>query len=336
MSSNRRRSRRRLTPNQVKSLFVRALKVGGLMTVGFLTHRLLTSLIVNKVLPLLKPAAAAETTVPMEGFTMATFERPLVGLGVMLLGVPVAVATIGRGAESNKQAAVAVAAGMVGSFTHSLVVSLLHGVDQPTVAAQFEGYSNSLAYALRGRALRGYRGLGRYGGVGRIARRTSSIMPRYRQVGQYRQAAAGYRGLAEYFQPSPMGEYFVPPGVQGVGQYEAAGPLAMQASAGFGQVIDEGIRPDDNLDAIMDLAESAAGVGQFRQAAAGYRGTGEYFTAARANGDWTEQRVPTQDQWIPSGPLWAGTRGVRDTNVQSELAAGILAGPGGNGILSGS
>ena len=76
----------------------------------------------------------------------------------------------------------------------------------------------------------------------------------------------------------------------------------------------------------MDLAESAAG----------YRGgVGEYFSAGRNNGGFSEQRVPTQSQWIPSGPLWAGTLGVQDTMVQSELPAGVLAGPGGNGILSG-
>ena len=159
-------------------------------------------------------------------------------------------------------------------------------------------------------------------------------MPRYASVGQYTQAAAGmgqYRQasagwLGEYFKPNSVGEYFAPNSVQGVGQYEPAGPLAMQASAGTGQVIDDGIRPDSNLDNVMDLAESAAGL---------HGGTGEFFTAGRDNGGYGEQRVPTQNQWVPSGPLWAGTLGVRDTHAQADLPAGILAGPGGNGILSG-
>jgi hypothetical protein len=309
---------------------VKALKVGGLATLGFLTHRLLTSLVVENLLPLLK-SKPAETTAP-EGFTMDVFEKPLVGVGMLAVGLPLTAVTLGRGGNGNRAAAVAVGSGMVASALSSLGVALLHAMDQPRIAAQFEGYNKSMAYALRGR---GYSGLGRYGrGVGQLARRTSSIMPRYAPVGQFRQASAGmgsyyYKqaaaGTGEYFTPSPMGEYFVPGGVQGVGQYEAAGPLAMQAAAGFGQTVDDGIRPDTNLDRVMDLAESAAG----------YRGMGEYFTAARQNSGYVEERVPTQNQSVPSGPLWAGTLGVRDTGAQSEMAAGILAGPGGNGILSG-
>jgi hypothetical protein len=217
---------------------------------------------------------------------------------------------------------------MVASWAQSLLVSILQAAQQPSVAAQFEGYSNSRAYSLRGARRRGVRGLR---GLGRTR---SSIMPRYQPVGQYRQAAAGmgqYRQaaagwLGEYFTPNAVGEYFVPNSVQGVGQYEPAGPLAMQAAAGTGQVIDDGIRPDSNLDAVLDLTEAAAGL----------RGPlGEYYTGVPGNGGMVEQRVPTSSQWIPNNPLWAGTLGVRDTQAQADLPAGILAGPGGNGILSG-
>jgi hypothetical protein len=116
----------------------------------------------------------------------------------------------------------------------------------------------------------------------------------------------------------------------------------MQASAGLGQQpIDDGIRPDTNLDRVLDLAEAAAGlrgVGQaaFAQAAAGMPGgIGEYITAERQNGGYAEQRVPTSSQWIPNGPLWAGTLGVTADRQTSDIPAGVLAGPGGNGILSG-
>jgi hypothetical protein len=97
----------------------------------------------------------------------------------------------------------------------------------------------------------------------------------------------------------------------------------MQAAAnGVGQVIEDGIRPDDDLDRVLDLAESAAGLG-------------EYYAAQRDNGGFVENRVPTQSQWIPHGPLWAGTLGVKGTAESSELPAGILATAGGNGVLSG-
>jgi hypothetical protein len=338
---SRRRTSRRLTPNQMKSLFKKAMHKGALVAAGFLTHRLLTSLVVEHVVPMLKGNGNGAAAPPVEngtlGFTMATMEKPLVGLAVLAIGVPLTAATLGRG--PNKDTAVCVGAGMVASFMQSLVVSVLQAAEQPKVAAQFEGYSNSMAYALRGR--RGMRGMRGYG-LGQMERRATSIMPRYQAVGQFRQAAAGlgqqYRQaaagmgrLGEYFQPTPVGEYFVPSSVQGVGQYEPAGPLAMQAAAGFGQAIDDGIRPDSNLDNVLDLAESAAGL-----RGRSTRGVGEYYTAVPgAGGGMDEQRVPTSSQWIPNGPLWAGTLNVKDTMVQSELPAGVLAGPGGNGILSG-
>jgi hypothetical protein len=116
--------------------------------------------------------------------------------------------------------------------------------------------------------------------------------------------------------------------------------------------VDDGIRPDANLDHVLDLAESAAGLGQgamqaaagFQQAAAGMgrmaprrgtRGMGEFFTASPSNGGFAENVVPTQSQWIPNGPLWAGSTPAEAHYTESELPAGILQGPGGNGVLSG-
>ena len=45
--------------------------------------------------------------------------------------------------------------------------------------------------------------------------------------------------------------------------------------------------------------------------------------------------LPTQSQWIPNGPLWAGSTPAEAHYTESELPAGILQGPGGNGVLSG-
>jgi hypothetical protein len=311
---NRRRSRRRkMRRNQLGAMFKAVMKKGALVALGFLVHRVLTSLAVTKLLPLLKsPAPAAPA-----GFDLATFERPLAGIPVAAIGILVAHYTA-KGAKQE------IAAGMVASLAQSVVVSVLRAANVTSVAGHLEGYSSSQAYALRGmRGMRGFRGLG-------AAPR--SILPGYAPVGQFRQAAAGlgtYRqaaaGTGEYFQPNAMGEYFVPNSVRGVGSYEPAGPLALQASAGTGQFIDDGIKPDSNLDAVMDLAESAAGL----------RGPlGEYYTAQNQGGAWNEAVVPTQDQWVPNGPMWAGTMGGNDTAADSELPAGILAGAGGNGSLS--
>jgi hypothetical protein len=258
--------------------------------------------------------------------------KPLVGAGVALVG---AVGAVYVGGESGP----ALAAGMIASVLGQVVVGAAKAAGQPKLAAALGGYSNSMAYSLRGprlrRRRRGMRGMG-------AAR---SIMPRYSPVGAFQQAAAGThnpnRAAGEYFQPNSVGEYFSS-NLQGVGAYEPAGQLAMQASAGLGQQpIDDGIRPDTNLDRVLDLAEAAAGLrgvgaAQFAQAAAGMPGgIGEYITAERGNGGFVEQRVPTSSQWIPNGPLWAGTLGVTGDRQTSDIPAGILAGPGGNGILSG-
>jgi hypothetical protein len=179
-----------------------------------------------------------------------------------------------------------------------------------------------------------------------MARNANSIMPQYTPVGAFQQAAAG---MGEYFKPAAgvgaMGEYFAGPGVQGVGHYEKAGTLALAPSRShMGNLpVDDGIRPDANLDHIMDLAESAAGLGQgYQQAAAGmgqYRqaaaGLGEFFTASPSGGGFAESTVPTQSQWIPNGPLWAGSTPAEAAYTESELPAGVLQGPGGNGVLSG-
>ena len=301
-------------------------KVGALVTTGFLIHRLLTSLANDYLFAMLVAPKNGEQTSGQA--TLSAWGKPIMG------GV-VAVAGYALAGAAFPKARVEIGAGMVASFLQSIVVSVLMTANQPKIAAQFEGVSGignvrypSRAYQLRGgRGRRGMRGLGQ--GV-------TSLMPRYAPVGQFVQAAAG---MGEYFTPNSVGEYFVPTEqLQGVGQYEPAGPLAMQAAAGMGQTIDDGIRPDADLDRVLTLAESAAGVGAARmrrRGRRGMRGVGEFYTATKSNSEWTDTTVPTQDQWIPSGPLWAGTLGVRDTQGESELPAGVLAGPGGNGILSG-
>lgn len=281
-----------------------ALQTGLFVATGFLVHRIATNLIAEKALA---------TTMP-DNQIFQDWKKPMVGFGMLLVGIPVVgMAVPKRGIE--------IGAGMVASFLQSAIVAALNSAGQQEFVSAVAGYSNSRAYALRGsrRRRRGVRG---------IERHATSIMPRYtpvRQMGQYSQAAAGWQqaaagaGTGEYFIAAgeyftATGEYFAPQGTKGVGGYEPAGQLAMQASAGVNSVIRDGIRPDGDIDHVLDVAEAAAGLGD--------------PTAI-------EHRVGQQSQWIPNGSLWAGERAVRDNQGTSEISAGILQRPGGNGILSG-
>jgi hypothetical protein len=312
---NRRRMRRNgkkggfklFRKNRFMANLKAVLKTGLFVTTGFLAHRVITNLIVDNLLG----------TTMADNATFQTWKKPLTGLGVLGLGVAVS------GAVAKKNA-MELGAGMVASWLQSLIVAGLNAAGQPQLVASVAGYSNSKAYDLRG-VRRRRRGLRGFGGE----RNAASIQPRYTPVGstwqqaaagQFQQAAAGStlgeyftatQGVGEYYQAT--GEYFAPNGMKGVGGYEPAGQLAMQASAGVNQVIRDGVRPDGDLDRALDLAEAAAGLGEVPQI----------------------ERVPQRSQWIPNGPLFAGETPVTDTQRKSEVSAGILSRPGGNGILSG-
>lgn len=316
------------------------LKTGSLIVVGFFAHKAITKVVVDA---LTNTAAGTFVGMPLVGADgsasfVATWQKPLTGLVVGVIGI----GGVSMVKAAKPETRMAIGAGIMVSFLESLVKTVLVVANQPKALSYLEGYSNSTAYALRGARgrrghRRGMRGLG-------AARNATSIMPQYAPVGAFRQASAG---MGEYFSSgaSGMGEYFAGPGVQGVGHYEKAGPLALQPSrAHMGQLpVDDGIRPDSDLDHVMDLAESAAGLGQqFQQASAGMgafrqaaAGMGEFFTASPSDGGYAESTVPTSSQWIPNGPLWAGTMTADATTNESEIPAGILQGPGGNGVLSG-
>lgn len=335
MRRNARRHHGRYRRNAFASDLKSILALGALVLVGFVAHKALTGF-ATKYLP-----ASVTTDSAGAPTALATWQKPIVGGVVGLLGI--AGLSMAKGMKADTKAAIG--SGIAVSWLQSALTSLLTAMNQPRMLSFLEGYSNSPAYNLRG-----MRGLGG-------ARNANSIMPQYAPIGAFTQAAAG---MGEYFTPqSGMGEYFAGPGVQGVGNYEKAGPLALQPSMShMGQLpIDDGIRPDSNLDHVMDLAESAAGLGAgytqaaagmgaFQQAAAGMgalrrrrrhpmRGMGEFFTASPSDGGFAESTVPTQSQWIPSGPLWAGTMSADASHTESELPAGILQGSGGNGVLSG-
>lgn len=320
---------------------------GALVLAGFFTHKLLT----GGLLALVTSTDATSGAITVAGMPtmdangaptfIGQWQKPVAGL---VTGLPL-LAGLSYVKAGKAETRMAVGSGIFTSFFQSLVHAGLMAMNQPKAISYLEGYQNSAAYALRGTRgrRRGMRGLG-------VARDATSIMPRYTQVGAFQQAAAGM-GMGEYFAAqSGMGEYFAGPGVQGVGHYEKAGPLAtLPSRSHMGQLpVDDGIRPDANLDAILDLAESAAGLsggGGYQQAAAGMggprfqqaaAGMGEYFAAkSDGSGGFSDYNVGTQSQWVPNGPLWAGTTSADAAYTESELPAGVLQGPGGNGVLSG-
>lgn len=332
MRTNRRRmrrnGRRRMRRNGLMPLF----KTGAIALGGFLSNKVLTGLalrILGGKLPGMVDATGSPTM-------LAVWQKPIFGTVTGVIEI-FALNKLAKGKPAVRDTAVA---GVVVSVLQNWLMSALLAFNKPQLVTALEGYQNSTAYGLRG--TNRYRRLGNKRAMGLPERNATSIMPRYSPVGTYQQAAAG---TGEYFaQAAGVGEYFANSGVEGVGAYEKAGSLALLPTrSAMGQLpIDDGIRPDGNLDNVMSLAESAAGVGSFRQAAAGtgqYRqaaaGMGEYYSSQPSNGGYSEYDVPTQDQWIPNGPLWAGTMSAGDSMAKSEIAAGILQGPGGNGVLSG-
>jgi hypothetical protein len=349
----RRRGRRRsLRRNAFVADLATVAKLGALVLVGFYTHRALTGAL-TKALTSTDGKFAGMSLSNADGHPsfLSQWQKPITGLVVAGVGI----AGVSMVKQVKVETRMAIGAGMMTSLFQSIVTTALTLSKQEQVLSYLEGYSNSPAYDLRGsgryvpRHLRG-RGAA---GLG-IARNATSIMPQFAPIGAFQQAAAG---MGEFFTPqSGMGEYFAGPGTQGVGFYEKAGPLALSPGRShMGQLpVDDGIRPDSNLDAVLDLAESAAGLGQgfqqaaagtgaFQQAAAGMgrvgrrgvRGMGEFFAAKAYDGGFSETVVPTSSQWIPNGPLWAGSTPAEAHYTESELPAGILQGPGGNGVLSG-
>jgi hypothetical protein len=318
-TANRRRSYRR---NGFMADLLNVLKTGAIVGAGFLTHRLLTNLAVDFLL--IKSDGTGMLDKMADGSTktyLKLFARPLTGLVVVAAGIPLSQAVL----PSKK---VEVGAGMVASLIQQLLIAGFNAASKtPTdsmaiAAKEISGYQSSVAYGLHGQ---------------------NSIMPLYSPVGEYftpmrglggfSQAAAGYSQAAAGFSQAAAGynatgEYFAPASLQGIGQYEGAGEQALLPSANT-QVIDDGLRPDGDLDSILDLAESAAGVN-------GRRGVGEYYSAQRGQGGgYSESVVPMRSQWQPNGPLWAGTLATTAGTQSSEVPAGILASGGGNGILSG-
>lgn len=299
--NGRRRTRRSYRKNGM-AMFKDVMKTGLFVGSGILAHRLATNALSKYVVQkyILKPAAAA-------GLDIRAAEPFITGAVVFGVGALAATKLLSpaRGRE--------VAAGMFGSLLLQGVGFVLGLVDPSSKFAGMLSGSPSRAAAIGG-----------FGAFVQHGAPQESIMPFYTPTGAgtgFQQAVAGGRGVGEYFEANPFGEYFAS-GIEGVGSYEEAGELAMQAAAGFG-VIDDGIRPDSDLDQLLML----------QSAQAGYGGLGEYFSA---NQQGQLQTIPSGSTWIPGetdGALWAGTKGANDSRRTSQEAAGTLLSASGNGIF---
>lgn len=313
-TTRRRRSYRR---NQFMASVKAAATSALFVTSGFVAHKALTYGLYDKlIMPQLQKSGAATTNQAVKTALPIVAGALTAALGVFITSKVV-----------SRQRTVELGAGMFTSWLHTVVVKVLDMSDATRPALPFvSGYDTASTAAAIGRfrRRRGVRGLG--------ADPARSILPQYtpamgQRPGGIRQAVAlaGRRGTGEYFQTSGLGEYFAS-GVQGVGQYEPAGPMVTQAAAGLGQQIDNGIMPDQ-ADAALTLAESQAGLGK--------KPMGEYYSARpdQSGSGYSEYRVPTQSQWVPNGPLWAGTELAQNKQATSDIPAGVLESASGNGIF---
>lgn len=284
------------------SAFAALAKAAIFVTVGFLAGKVLTRLLSDKLLvPMLQQQTSLAQAVPY---------APIIA------GVPVTLGGVFGAIMLAPKQAPEVGGGLIAAFLHTAIVTVLQANGQTEYAGYLAGVpSRSSAAAIGRHWTSDVRGLGRAPQRG--------ILPRYRQLGPrggMRQAVAGSMG--EYISADGLGEYFAS-GVQGIGSYEQAGPMVTQAAAGLGQAIDDGVRPDGNLDQMFELMEAQAGLG-------------EYFAARRnASGQTVEYTVGQRNTWIPGegGPLWSGTAPAGDRDSTSEIPAGILETPGGNGVF---
>lgn len=259
---------------QFKSELMTAMKYGGIVTAGFIVHRVATNLFDKHILSKVEQLNTGE----------AANYRKVIAAGIIAaIGIPVTVRAL------PKHAGVA-AAGMAASFIYGLVMLALQKAEQPELLEAVAAYPDAPGYA----QYSGYGGYGSYyeysphqvyngqSGYGH------SGYGEYYEYGdpQVEQAAAGYgygmgaegpplmqaaAGLQQMYANPPLGEYYAY-GAEAIGEYEAV------AGGGMGEVTDEGIYPNlHNAEQALNVAEAAAGVGGFgaegpmlTQAAAGY------------------------------------------------------------------
>jgi hypothetical protein len=219
-----------------------ALKIGGIVVVGYAAHRALTKVLSDQVLGKLDAFKSG---------TLGAWRDAIAGLVVAAAGVPLAVKLIpGESAAAG--------AGMAASFLHGIIVKALVEAGQPEVASYLSSYENESGPAYK------LSGMGSYytfrphqlypvSGMGEYITQTPNL--RYNQLTQP-MAGMGQNGGAIVTQPAAgTGEYLVY-GAEGVGDYNQV-PVAEVPTSW-----DDGVLPTlDAAERALNVMEAAAGVG---------------------------------------------------------------------------
>ena len=313
-SAPKRRRRRSYKKNvagaQFKQELMKALKLGAIVTGGYLAHRGLTNLVDKHVLSKVEAFQTGK---------LAEYRSLISGVLVAAVGIPAAVRVL------PKHAGVA-AAGMAASLIVGGVKRVLQQTDQVELLEAFSDYTNAPGfpqysgmgsyYEFQPHQIYGMNGFGEFyetapiPGVSQAAAGFGQPMVQGQMLTQ---AAAGYGQLQQmYANGGGVGEYYAY-GVEGVGEYyDAPGPMS-----GFGSSTYEGIHPNLNsAENALDVAEAAAGVGAFGT-------TGQMLTQAAAG----LGNLPLQSTVDPT---------IRAMNIPDHPGgsrAGILQ--GGDGIFGG-
>ncbi len=256
---NRRRYRRNVGGAEYMTELKNALKLGALVTVGYVAHRALSKVLSEQVLGKIDAFATG---------TLGKYRGLISSVLTAMIGVPVTVRV------APKQA-VPVAAGMAASLIHGAIIEALSMAGQTGAASYLSNYPNA-----EGSAYGSYYtlpGMGSYytfsphevySGFGQSPQLTQAAAGYGMTDAQLRQAAAGYgqspmltqaaagMGQAQLTQAAAgVGEY-VAYGANGIGEYDEVPTFAQPMS------VDEGIHPNlHSAEQALSVAEAAAGVG---------------------------------------------------------------------------
>jgi hypothetical protein len=237
----RRYRRNQALAGSYQNQLMQALKLGGVITAGYLVHRALTKVVQQSV------------------FADTQYGELISGALVAAVGVPLSV----KVAPGDSKL---VGAGMMVSLVHSGIMALLRAVDtNGTLSAYLSGFGSS--YGNRPGSM--LSGMGSY-----YQFYPRQQMGEYFQtagLGQYQQAAAGMgqmmqaaAGMGQLTQAAAGAGEYLAVGAEGIGEYEEVTPEYTRPIP-----VDEGISPDlSTAEQALSVAEAAAGVG----GAPGYQG----------------------------------------------------------------
>lgn len=266
-AANRRRYRANVGGPEYMTELKNALKLGVLVTVGYMAHRALTKVLSDQVLGKIDMFATGN---------MAKWRGLISSVVTAMIGVPLTVRI------APKQA-VPVAAGIAASLIQGAIVEALSQAGQAGAAAYISNYPNAEG-SMYGSGIGSYytfqphevySGMGSYyelpamQGMGQSPMLTQAAAG-YGQMtdAQLRQAAAGYgqspmltqaaagMGQAQLTQAAAGTGEYIAYGVSGIGEYDEV-PTSHRPMN-----VDEGIYPNlHSAEQALSVAEAAAGVG---------------------------------------------------------------------------